>query len=125
MEPEREIYGRGEPQLSMSDQRALDILTEFAEAQGWSTRVEHHATGFQVVRELGPRPSARIGFHDQREMQQKTAMDKGRPKRKLTDEEVKSIRRSNEIVTALAKRFGVSRKTIYRIQSRKTYQHVR
>ena len=125
MDPEREIYGRGEPQLSVSDQRALDILTEFAEAQGWSTRVEHHATGFQVVRELGPRPSARIGFHDQRAAQQKRAMEKGRQKRKLTEEQVRYIRRCREPMSILAERFGVDKKTISRVIARKTYRDVR
>ena len=46
------------------------------------------------------------------------------PSRKLTDEQVREIRRSGESARALAERYGVSHPTILKVREGSTYSHV-
>lgn len=57
---------------------------------------------------------------------QRDAVRKGRHvgSRKLTADEVRTVRQSRATALTLATRFGVTRATIYDIRSRKTWRHI-
>lgn len=114
-QPNREVLGRGEPQLGLPDRRRVEILTEFAEAQGLKVRCEPAPDGYHVIAELHPektggKGSGKVGFHDARGLANKKRT-KASP---ITLGNIRAARRSGLSFRDIAERFGISKSAAYR-----------